>query len=201
MPAAQRPQKVGIYRSWKEFVDNRPSSTDSFVVEPFYLLWEPPNANGRLDSLRAGFQFLMAGPVHKPNPVWGLYDGTTVYKTQHVNQGGEEAGLTQNLIPFAASGRSPYMILRKYRDFTFLLIVAPLAPAVIATSALQNNNIYDDLLYFIDERGHFVRCTQDRLRIMLKKDKELYKTFIKEKRFNDTIGVLYLQQYNERNPL
>jgi hypothetical protein len=191
--------RYGIYASWKEFSENKPSVTDSFEVEPYYIVREWENdPQGRIDSLRSGFQFLMTGVVNPPKKVWGIYDGKQLYLAQ-ADEMRKIIGPKDGLMPVDGDGRYPFF----FRDmpntipipFMFLQTSSTIFVGLLNVPISSNTRIT-----FYDKKGMMVTATRHTMQVLLREDADLLAAFKSEKNYGVPIFHKYLQLMNERHP-
>lgn len=196
--------KPGIYKSWKEYISNSPSVTDSFLMIPNYRYTSRDSTdsipNGAAitikDTVLTGFHFKMVNTTStkKQKAVFGMFDGKNLYIRKFGLLGLDYEDGEQIFLKADYIGRYPFVLSKQRRKLNLLTV------SLLAVADANIAKVPEDLYYF-NKSGDFLPATPQAVGFLLRKDKDLFDAFNKEKVINNNTYIKYLVKMNERYPL
>jgi hypothetical protein len=188
---AQQPtqRQTGIYKTYQEFLDNKPSITKAFA-----LMVDTCIDFERHDTTFSSFYRYIENKKRIKN-VWGLCDSGVVY-----------ADTEQGLVPISYTGRYPFIVFEEKNTMTVGIPLASAAvPTAIGFTVLMGlDNLLSPsrkrLLYF-NAKGEAIIASDQSIGWLLRKDKDLAEAFNHEVKTNIQVYRKYLLAMNERYPL
>ncbi len=193
--AQQTPQRqTGIYKTYQEFVDNKPSITKAFkVVKDTSIIFDEQREI--MDTTIKKVKYLFVDGSKTISDIWGLCDSGQVFIKLH-NSG---------LVVVEHLGKYPYMFFMKRAGFSiFSPMGIPFAIAAgitVASNIASINGKGDLTLAFIDEKGNCYEIDTPRMFKILRPQKDLHDAFWDEKKKNTAVYEKYLRLLNERYPV
>lgn len=178
---AQQPaqRQTGIYKTYQEFLENKPSITKAFaVVRDTSIMFDELREIMDTTVKKVKYRFLDGSKIEKN--IWGLCDSNTVFVSLS-NDG---------LIVVDHLGKYPYMLYMKRAKM-------PFNPKNTKGLVRAINGEKDETLAYIDETGKCVDVNTSSLVKLLKPYKELYEAFISEKKKDNTVYEKYLRLIND----
>jgi hypothetical protein len=194
----QRIPKRGVYLSFKEFIDNKPSLEKPFTVLPVPT---PEKLRKRFnDSLVFGYYINFIDTLFTPKPYYGFSDGKYMYTIFGDGM----------YYKFEGTGKYSYFTVYSSRDgnpntnFINYGISGPFDLGMSAGLSVLSKLSYKlrkSFYVYSSEQEFYELKTFDILGRILKKDKDLYKEYGDERTYNIEIYKKYLDKINKRYPL
>lgn len=188
---AQQPaqRQTGIYKTYQEFLENKPSITKAFAV----MVDTTIDFERRDTVLRAFYRY--KEDKKKVKNVWGLCDSGVVY-----------ANLDEGFTPVSYVGRYSFILFEEKNTMKYgvPLTGAALPPAIGFTVLMGLDNLLSPsrkrLLYF-NGKGEAVIASDQAIGWLLRKEKDLSEAFNHEQKSSIQVYRKYLIAMNERYPL
>lgn len=177
---AQQPtqRQTGIYKTYQEFLDNKPS-----ITKPFALMVDTSIDDERHDTVFRKPAYRYLDKKKRVKDVWGLCDSGVVY-----------VNLNNAFAPMTYIGKYPFIVFNeknKYEGGAFLETQVLSAVDILLSPRRKQ------LIYF-KEKGEAIIATDQSIAWLLRKEKDLVDAFNKEPKSNIEIFRKYLLLLNER---
>lgn len=177
---AQQPtqRQTGIYKTYQEFVDNKPS-----ITKPFALMVDTSIDEERHDTVFRKPTYRYIEDKKRIKNVWGLCDSSIVYRN-----------IEGRFVPVSYYiGKYPFIVFDEKNR---------LEGGTIGTLGLSAIDVLmspsrKQLIYF-KENGDAITATDQSVAWLLRKEKDLVEAFNKEPKSNVEIFRKYLLLLNER---
>lgn len=191
---AQQPtqRQTGIYKTYQEFLDNKPGITKAFMLMSDTSL-EFNESTQKMDTVVGKLKYVFNDGSKTVSDFWGLCDSDKVYiKLKGFN-----------IVPVAHLGKYPYTYFVRKPGFTFFIPLNAasvwLAASLTTLSAIGSAISPDDLvLVYIDEKGKCYEMDTPRMFKILRPQKDLHDAFWDEKKKKAAVYEKYLRLINER---
>ncbi len=171
---SSRQQKIGIYASYDEYVNNTTSKTVPFKIRQVTKNYED-------GSMRFWFNYDVIDSSERPKNVYALFDGLYLYLAFN--------DTVFNVFQFA--GRYPYTIRQTLH----------VEKSAKWDDTEDRTEIEDNIIYINGKGKSFSATAQSVGVLLLKSDKALLKEFEKEPKYNNAVFLRYLEELNKRHPL
>lgn len=186
------PKQTGIYKTYQEFLDNKPSITKEFRLISDTSLEFNENTQ-KIDTVFGKLKYAFIDGSKITKDIWGLCDSNRVYIVLK----------NFNIVHVAHLDKYSYTYFMRRAGFTIFLptnlIPLGVAATLTAVSAATSGKIYGDLLLgYIDEKGKFYEIDTPRMFKILLLQKDLHDAFWDEKKKNTAVNEKYLRLFNER---
>jgi hypothetical protein len=170
----------GIYKTYQEFLDNKPS-----ITKPFKLVIDTSINNKHHDTLYKVSTYKFFDGAKRIKNIWGLCDSGVLY-----------ANTDAGFVPLTFSGKYSFIIFNEKNRFQGI------SPETVVLSALDNllSPSKKQLIYF-KENGDAIIATDQAIGWLLRKDKDLVEAFNKEAKTSIQVYRKYLLAMNERYPV
>jgi hypothetical protein len=188
---AQQPtqRQTGIYKTYQEFLDNKPS-----ITKPFALMVDTSIDFERHDTTFSSSYRYIENKKRIKN-VWGLCDSGVVY-----------ANTDDGLVPISYTGRYSFIVFEEKNTMSVGIPLTSVAiPTAVGFTVLMGlDNLLSPsrkrLLYY-NAKGEAIIASDQSIGWLLRKDKDLSVAFNNEVKTNIQVYRKYLLAMNERYPL
>lgn len=183
-----RNKQNGIYKTYQEFLDNKPS-----ITKPFKIAVDTSIDYENHDTAYGVPTYNFLDASKRIKKIWGLCDSGRVYVKMD--------GI--GLAPISYIGKYSFIVFDEKNQMAFGIPFAAAAiPTAIGFTALMGlDNLlspHKKVLIYFNKDGDAIKATDQAIGWLLRKDKDLAEAFNKEKKINIEVYEKYLILMNER---